>query len=56
MMELKNYFVKELTIIEQNEINGGVVVWKILGALVIAVIADWDNFKKGLAGEPEIAK
>lgn len=55
-MEIQNYNVKELSLVEKNEINGGTVLWKILTAIGIAIIEDWDNFKKGLAGEPEIQK
>jgi len=54
IMEIQNYQVTELTLKEKNEINGG-ILWKILGAIAIAVVADWDNFKRGLAGEPEVA-
>lgn len=55
-MEFQNYNVKELSLREKNEINGGSILWKILGALAVALIDDWDNFKRGLAGEPEVAR
>ncbi|MBK9392291.1 MAG: hypothetical protein IPN68_19670 [Bacteroidetes bacterium] len=55
-MEIKNYSVIELSLVEKKEINGGNILWKLLAAVGVAIIEDWDNFKKGLAGEPEIAK
>jgi hypothetical protein len=40
---------------ENRDINGG--FWQIvLGAAVEEIISDWDNFKRGLAGEPEKKK
>jgi hypothetical protein len=55
IMEIQNFNVTELTLKEKNEINGGGILWKILGALAVVIIEDWDNFKRGLAGEPEVA-
>jgi hypothetical protein len=46
--------------IDKHELSGiyGGVIWYILGGIVIAmtneVVRDWDNFKAGLKGEPEI--
>ena len=55
-MEILNYQITDLTLTEQREVNGG-VFWEILVvAIVVAVMADWDNFKAGLSGKPEIAK
>lgn len=52
---LKNY--QELTPSEIEGISGG-VFWFILGGIIIAVtgeiVRDWDNFKAGLTGQPEI--
>lgn len=55
-MENRNYQVTDLTLTEQREVNGGFFLEALLVAAVIAVIADWDNFKGGLSGKPEIAK
>jgi hypothetical protein len=50
----------ELTMEEQREITGGnwgVNFWApILGQAVKEIVSDWDNFKRGLAGQPEIRK
>jgi hypothetical protein len=47
----------ELDKYELSGIYGG-VIWYILGGIAIAianeVVRDWDNFKAGLKGEPEI--
>ena len=45
----------EIPVREQQELNGGIApFFAALGiAVLVAVIDDWDNFKKGLAGEPE---
>ena len=52
----KYYQIEDLTLIEQREVNGG-ILWEILvGAAVVAIINDWDNFKAGLSGKPEVAK
>ncbi len=54
-MENLNYRVSDLTLTEQKEVNGG-FFWVPLALIVIdAVIKDWDNFKNGLAGKPELA-
>ncbi len=42
---------------ECKNINGGilgVIGLAIVGAVLYEVISDWDNFKAGLAGKPEI--
>jgi bacteriocin-like protein len=48
---------QELNQSEMATISGG-VFWYIVGGLVIAmakeVMHDWDNFKAGLSGQPEI--
>jgi hypothetical protein len=55
-MENRNYQITDLTLTEQREVNGGILWEALLVAAAIAVISDWDNFKAGLAGKPEIAK
>ena len=55
-MENRNYQITDLTLAEQREVNGGILWEALVIAAVIAVIADWDNFKAGLSGKPEIAK
>jgi lactobin A/cerein 7B family class IIb bacteriocin len=56
---------KELSIEEMQEVEGGLGFWATVGAGIIvgltvatfvAVIEDWDNFKAGLNGEPEIPR
>ena len=46
---------KEIPLPEQQELNGGIAPFlAALGiAVFVAVIADWDNFKNGLTGQPE---
>jgi len=58
-MNLENLGVQEMSAQEAMKIEGGGGFWgPVAGGLIIAtfvaVIADWDNFKKGLKGEPEI--
>ncbi|MCK4747905.1 MAG: hypothetical protein KAT15_12735 [Bacteroidales bacterium] len=47
---------RELSLQDQQEINGGIL--PILGLIGVAAIAqiiiDWDNFKNGLMGRPEV--
>jgi len=49
----------EITISEQQEINGGIaslaarLIVAAVSAGVTAIIGDWDNFKNGLTGQPE---
>ena len=52
----RNYQIADLTLTELREVNGGVFWGILVGAIVVAVINDWDNFKAGLLGKPEIAK
>jgi hypothetical protein len=54
-MENRNYQIRDLTLTEQKEVNGGILWEALIVAAFVAVIADWDNFKAGLAGKPEIA-
>jgi hypothetical protein len=56
IMESRNYQIRDLTLTEQKEVNGGILWEALLVAAFVAVIGDWDNFKAGLAGKPEIAK
>lgn len=48
---------QELNQSEMASISGG-VIWYIVGGIVVAmakeVMSDWDNFKAGLTGQPEI--
>jgi len=54
-MELEKFKVTELTLHEQQNLNGGVL--KELLLLVAGIILeDWDNFKAGLQGKPEIPR
>ena len=55
-MENQNYFVTELTLAQKKEVSGGFFLGGLLLAVCVAIIADWDNFKNGLSGRPEIAK
>jgi hypothetical protein len=48
-----------VTVSEQREIQGGSVLLGLLlvavaGAAATEIFRDWDNFKAGLAGKPEI--
>jgi len=54
-MENQNYQITDLTLTEQKEVNGGILWEALVVAAFIAVIKDWDNFKAGLLGKPEIA-
>ncbi|MDQ2179751.1 hypothetical protein [Marinifilum sp. D714] len=59
MKDLNEFGVSEMETSEIKNLNGGGSFWGPVGAGLIiatfvAVISDWDNFKKGLAGEPEI--
>lgn len=56
IMESRNYQIRDLTLTEQKEVNGGVIWAALIVAAFVAVISDWDNFKAGLAGKPEIAQ
>ena len=47
----------ELNQSEMASVSGG-VIWYIIGGIAVAmareVMSDWDNFKAGLTGQPEI--
>jgi hypothetical protein len=60
-MCLNDYRVKELEITEKKSIEGGLAWWVAIGVGIAIgaaneIIKDWDNFKAGLAGKPEIKK
>ena len=55
-MENLNYQITDLTLTEQREVNGGAIWHALAIALAAAIITDWDNFKAGLSGKPELAK
>ena len=55
-MENWNYQIADLTLTEQREVNGGVLWEKLVYAALVNILNDWDNFKAGLAGKPEIEK
>jgi hypothetical protein len=60
-LELENLELEELTLCEKKEMNGGVLGLDdlLVGigiAVVVQVISDWDNFKRGISGGREIAK
>ena len=52
-------FYQELSMNELRDINGG-AGFAILAGIVIAaasqIIIDWDNFKNGLIGRPEVSQ
>lgn len=52
---------EELSFEEKLELKGGLSFWGtvaagVIVATVVAIIDDWDNFKAGLKGEPEIKR
>ena len=58
-MKIEKFNVKELSLTEQTDVNGGFFGLDdlIIGLIIVAataVVSDWDNFKRGLAGKPEI--
>lgn len=58
MKEIKNLaYFQELNTDELNRTRGG-IFWFLVGGVVLAitreVLSDWDNFKAGLMGQPEI--
>lgn len=59
-LELQGVCLRELAPEEQLEINGGGFGLEALGGLLLAiakeVLSDWENFKRGLSGQPEILK
>jgi hypothetical protein len=56
---MRNNYV-ELSESELRQIEGGSIVGGFLAGLALAtfvqIIGDWDNFKNGLAGLPEVKK
>jgi lactobin A/cerein 7B family class IIb bacteriocin len=56
---MSNYYV-ELNESELRQIEGGSILGGLAIGLAIAafaqIIGDWDNFKNGLAGRPEVKK
>jgi hypothetical protein len=54
-MEIQKFNVNELLLEEQKKINGGFWAALLIGAIIV-VINDWDNFKNGIAGKPEVSK
>jgi hypothetical protein len=48
-MNLDNLNLVELNTQEVQEVEGG-FVWVVLGLVAAGVIADWDDFKKGISG------
>ena len=54
-MNLENLNLIELNAQEVQEVEGG-IIWVILGAIATAVVADWDNFERGLSGRPSVVK
>jgi lactobin A/cerein 7B family class IIb bacteriocin len=57
MKNLQNFGVQELNAEEIREIDGGIIHWFwpiAAGAVVVAIISDWKNFKAGLFGRPPI--
>ena len=56
---MSNYYV-ELTESELRQIEGGSIIGPLIAGLIITAVAqivsDWDNFKNGLAGRPEVKK
>jgi len=58
-MEIEKYDLQELTFPEKAKINGGFLgiddlIIGVLVAATAAIISDWDNFKNGIAGKPEV--
>jgi hypothetical protein len=53
-MKNRNWHTTDLNSKELLEINGGLFWELVVGAIIVAVISDWDNFKAGLAGKPEL--
>jgi hypothetical protein len=48
-MNLDNLNLVELNAQEVQEVDGG-IIWVVLGLVAAGVIADWDDFKKGISG------
>jgi bacteriocin-like protein len=56
---MKNF--EELSFEEMQRVEGGLGFWEtvaagLIVATVVAIIDDWDNFKAGLQGKPEIKR
>ena len=55
--EHPDQFFTPLNPAECNRINGGIwalIAGALIGAAIYEIVDDWDNFKAGLAGRPEI--
>jgi bacteriocin-like protein len=56
---MSNYYV-ELSESELRQIEGGSFIGTLVAGLIITsfaqIVGDWDNFKNGFAGRPEVAK
>ena len=60
-LELEKIGVQGMDTIQMRETNGGIgILAAIAAGIAIAagaeIFGDWDNFKAGLKGEPEIKK
>ncbi len=52
MKNLEKMGVQEMNAEEMKEDNGG-LFWEAVGvALLVEIFSDWENFKKGLSGQP----
>jgi hypothetical protein len=56
IMETNKFNVRELSSDEESQINGGFFWVPLLLIAIEKVVDDWDNFKNGIAGKPEVAK
>lgn len=59
LKNMKNF--EELSFEEMRSVEGGLGFWETVGAGLIvatfvAIVDDWDNFKAGLQGKPEIKR
>jgi hypothetical protein len=56
---MSNNYV-ELSQSELRQVEGGSIIGPLIAGLIITAVAqivgDWDNFKNGLAGRPEVVK
>ena len=60
-LELEKIGVQEMNIKQMKETNGdfGILAAIVIGLAIAGgaeIFGDWDNFKAGLKGEPEIKK
>jgi hypothetical protein len=58
-IELNDRFFRPVSISEQEGIQGGSIllglcIAAVVGAAAYQIFSDWDNFKAGLRGAPEI--